>query len=154
MSDGVVFKVVGAAETVAKLGQKVLLARAAISRGLKRATSRVLGRAQDEVYAGHAAGHLNVGTGYLRQNITMEVDDAQLMGYVGVRRNVPYARIHEYGGTIRPVKAKALAFKIDDRWVITQSVTIPPRPYLRPALAEEEEGIRSDIREALKDALQ
>jgi phage gpG-like protein len=151
--DGVTFQIVGIKETVAKLAKAASL-KGAMIRGLKNATARVLGRAQDEVYAGQSAGHLNIGVGYLKQNITMEVDDAQLMGYVGVRRNVPYARIHEYGGTIKPVRAPALMFQIDGHWVRTQSVTIPPRPYLHPALEEEQDGIRSDIREALEDALQ
>jgi len=147
-----VLQIVGARELAAKLVKSAML-RGATLRGLRNATSRVLRRAQADVYAGHAAGHLNVGTGYLRQNIAMEVDEPALVGYVGVRRNVPYARIHEYGGTIVPVRASALVFQVDGHWVRTQRVTIPPRPYLHPALEEEQDGIRSDMAQAIEEVL-
>lgn len=49
-------------------------------------------------------------------------------------KGVVYALIHELGGTIRPVKAKALAIPQPDGSVrFVKQVTIPPRPYLRPA---------------------
>lgn len=49
-------------------------------------------------------------------------------------QGVAYALIHELGGTIVPVKAKALAIPQPDGSVrMVQKVTIPARPYLRPA---------------------
>ena len=86
---------------------------------------------------------------------------------------VPYAAIHEYGGIVRPVKAKALTIPLAPRYVGTRarewdlfllpregkpallmnketnepafvllkSVTIPARPYFRPAI---EESLASD----------
>lgn len=50
--------------------------------------------------------------------------------------NVVYAAIHEFGGIIEPRIARALHFKIGDRWVITQRVTIPKRPYIWPGITE------------------
>jgi phage gpG-like protein len=47
---------------------------------------------------------------------------------------VIYARIHELGGTIRPVHAKALHFKIDGHWITTQKVVMPKRPYILPVI--------------------
>lgn len=48
--------------------------------------------------------------------------------------DVRYALIHELGGVIKPVKAKALAIPQSDGSVrFVKSVTIPARPYLRPA---------------------
>lgn len=48
--------------------------------------------------------------------------------------DVRYALIHELGGVIRPVNAKALAIPQGDGSVrLVKSVTIPARPYLRPA---------------------
>jgi phage gpG-like protein len=45
-----------------------------------------------------------------------------------------YALIHELGGVIVPVRAKALAIPQADGSVrFVKSVTIPARPYLRPA---------------------
>jgi hypothetical protein len=48
--------------------------------------------------------------------------------------DVRYALIHELGGVIRPVRAQALAIPQPDGSVrFVKSVTIPARPYLRPA---------------------
>lgn len=49
--------------------------------------------------------------------------------------DVVYALIQELGGTIVPVKAKMLMFKVDGETRFAHSVTIPARPYLRPAAA-------------------
>lgn len=49
-------------------------------------------------------------------------------------RDVRYALIHELGGVIRPIRAKALAVPLPGGGVaFVQSVKIPARPYLRPA---------------------
>lgn len=49
-------------------------------------------------------------------------------------QDVKYALIHELGGVIVPKKAKALAIPQPDGSVrFVKSVTIPARPYLRPA---------------------
>jgi len=55
--------------------------------------------------------------------------------------NIVYAAIHEFGGVIKATAAKALHFVIDGVHVVTKSVTIPARPYLRPALDEHETEI-------------
>jgi hypothetical protein len=60
-------------------------------------------------------------------------DGRGVSGTWGVR-DVKYALIHELGGTIVPKQAKALAIPQADGSVrFVASVTIPPRPYLRPA---------------------
>lgn len=136
----------------------------ALGRGIAKAASRVLKRAQTTIYAGHAAGHLNVGTGYLRQHLGMEVDERGLVGYVGVRGNVPYAAIHEFGGrtsahVIRPRRAKALRWydgegnPVFARYVNHPGSVIPARPYLRPAIEHEKENIRADIIGAIEGVL-
>jgi len=56
-----------------------------------------------------------------------------------------YARIHEFGGVIRPKNAKALVFQIDGHWVVTQKVTMPARPYVRPALDSEKNKVGNAI---------
>lgn len=49
-------------------------------------------------------------------------------------QDVVYALIHELGGVIVPKKAKALAIPMPDGSMrFAKSVTIPARPYLRPA---------------------
>lgn len=60
-------------------------------------------------------------------------DTSGVVGEWGVR-DVKYALIHELGGTIVPKVAKALAIPQADGSVrFVKSVTIPARPYLRPA---------------------
>jgi len=52
-----------------------------------------------------------------------------------------YARIQEFGGTIEPVKAKALHWEQDGKDIFAKSVTLPPRPYFRPAIENNEDKI-------------
>lgn len=68
-----------------------------------------------------------------------------------VGTDVEYARIHEFGGDIVPRNARALAFQIGGEWIITQRVTMPARPYLRPAYdAQRDEAVRI-FRKAVAD---
>lgn len=50
-------------------------------------------------------------------------------------RGVPYARIHEEGGTIRPKRAVYLHFRLPGgQWVRTKGpAVIPARPFMAPA---------------------
>lgn len=59
--------------------------------------------------------------------------------------NKIYAAIHQYGGTIEPVSAKKLYFKMGNRLVAANKVTIPARPYL---------GIGSHEERAINDVVQ
>jgi hypothetical protein len=67
-------------------------------------------------------------------------------------RDVRYALIHELGGTITPRNARALV--IPDRAggiaAVVQSVTIPARPYLRPAADAVYPSLAGRIRAALE----
>lgn len=69
-----------------------------------------------------------------------------------------YAAIHQYGGIIRPVRAKALRFKLGDAWVTKKKVTIPqrmqvptsgPAPKWEDAFADELKAYLDSL-EALK----
>ena len=57
--------------------------------------------------------------------------------YVAVGSNRIYAAVHQFGAVIVPVKAKALRFRLAGGFVIAQRVTIPARPYLGVAPADE-----------------
>lgn len=70
-------------------------------------------------------------TGTLAKSITYRLTSDKS---VEVGTNVTYAAIHEFGGTIVPVNASALHFKIADQWITTKKVTMPARPYLYPAI--------------------
>lgn len=66
-------------------------------------------------------------------------------------RDMIQARILELGGTIVPVKAKALAIPQSDGGVIlVKSVTIAPHPYLRPAGDVEYPKLAERIRKAFE----
>ncbi len=43
---------------------------------------------------------------------------------------VVYARIHQFGGVITPVKGKCLAFNLGGKKVFAKKVTIPARAYV------------------------
>ncbi len=75
-------------------------------------------------------------------------DSSGVAGQWGVR-DVRYALIHELGGTITPKTAKALAIPQPDGSVrFAKSVTIPARPYLRPAADQLYPTLASRIRNA------
>lgn len=66
-------------------------------------------------------------------------------------RDVAYARIHELGGTIVPRNAKALVIPQPDGSVrFVKSVTIPARPYLRPAADRHYPKLARHIRKAFE----
>ena len=89
-----------------------------------------------------------IDEGRLRASIAAEAitDNEVLIG-----TNVVYAAIHEFGGTITPKRAKYLRFywKEIGQWVTTKKVTIPPRPYLRPALDENKDQIVAAFRSTM-----
>lgn len=55
-----------------------------------------------------------------------------------------YAAVHQFGAVIRPVRAKALRFRLaSGDWAMAQQVTIPARPYL--GLSDDDAGDVLDI---------
>lgn len=79
-------------------------------------------------------------------------DAGGVTGTWGVR-DVRYALIHELGGTIVATKAKALAIPQPDGSVrFVKSVTIPPRPYLRPAADKKYPNLPQRIRAAFDNS--
>lgn len=86
---------------------------------------------------GPRPGVLGVRTGRLRSSIFAGTATKTQGGYEArIGTNVVYARIHEFGGTILPKNKPFLAFQIDGKWKFVRSVTIPARPFMRPALEE------------------
>lgn len=76
-------------------------------------------------------------TGTLRRSIVEKV--SWLVGKVWT--NLVYARIHEYWGTIRPKKARRLVFRKNWKLIFAKQVRIPKRPYMQPALKENQKKI-------------
>lgn len=75
-------------------------------------------------------------------------DGSGVKGVWGVQ-DVVYGRIHELGGTIVPRNGQALRFQLPDgSWAMAAKVTIPPRPYLRPAADAKYPNLPAAIRAA------
>jgi phage virion morphogenesis protein len=96
-------------------------------------------------------------TGLLQRSITSRPDAEG----VTIGTNKIQARVHQFGATIVPVKAKLLAWKPrgSGQWFFAKKVTIPARPYLplnkdgQPDLPPEwSEAIIRNIRTYLRNA--
>lgn len=68
--------------------------------------------------------------GYLKNAISHFADNAGVTWGVTHGPTDPYARIHNFGGTIVPKTKKALRFKVAGKWVMKQKVVMPKRQYL------------------------
>jgi phage virion morphogenesis protein len=53
--------------------------------------------------------------------------------------NRVYAAIHQFGGVIRPKKARALRFRAGGKTIFRHAVTLPARPYLGLSDADRDE---------------
>ena len=85
-----------------------------------------------------------VDTSRLVQSIHAQSD----ANSVRVGTNVIYAAIHQFGGDIKPKKAKALHFQVDGNSVFAKRVTIPARPFLGIGPADEaaiEDAIQDEV---------
>lgn len=83
--------------------------------------------------------------GALLGSIFSEVSGSKLI----VASDSLKARILHFGGTIKPVRAKALRFKLaDGSWVTTKQVTIPARPFMVLQVKDY-----NTIRSAIKDEI-
>lgn len=103
--------------------------------------------------------------GQLKSSAFQRVEDSPnaVYGIVGYGADVPYAAIHEFGGTIHvpeitPVRAKALHFFIGDKEVFAKkvrahTVKMPERAPLRTSLREMEPVIREQYEQAAKEAV-
>ena len=80
--------------------------------------------------------------------LARSIDYAASADSVEVGTGIIYGRIHQEGGTIVPKSAKALAFRMGNRFIQTQRVTMPARPYL--GLSSENQ---QDVVEAAEDWL-
>jgi HK97 gp10 family phage protein len=99
---------------------------------------------------------LKTTTGNLKNSIQSQIDSTSrtnATASVGPR-NVVYAAIQEFGGIINAREGGYLRFQIDGQWITVRSVTIPARPYLRPALDENKDEIREAIMTTLDRRIQ
>lgn len=97
------------------------------------------GHAWQSLNTEYAAGKRNsrilTESGRLRDSINSQAGPTE----VHVGTNVIYGAIHQFGGTIRPVSASHLFFRIGGNLVVANSVTLPARPYLGISAEDEAE---------------
>lgn len=117
-----------------------------ISDGIKSGLQQAMLYAESEAKQSFGqSGNLKSRSGRLRSSITSGVN-----GSTGwLTSNLPYAAIHEYGGEIKPKKAKFLKFMIQGQWRSVKKVIIPARPFLNPAINNNIETIKSIITDAI-----
>jgi phage gpG-like protein len=98
----------------------------------------------------------STGGAGLGESIIVEVDKSgRTEASVNVGPTVVYGRIQELGGVIKPVYAKLLSWIGDSgERIFANAVTIPPRPYLRPAVDEHMDEIEAAVAHHLREAIE
>lgn len=118
------------------------MARPEFKKGLVKAVAEAARGEIDESFASERApqghpwkrsrraeaqsGQTLSASGRLRRSFTYAVG---ANGF-SVGTNVRYARVHQYGGLIRPKRKKALRFKLGKQFVTVKSVRLPARPFV------------------------
>jgi HK97 gp10 family phage protein len=96
-------------------------------------------------------------SGTLSRGITLEdgpIDDYSAKVFISTS-NIPYAAIQEFGGTIKPIKGKFLIWRDAGGKVhAAKMVTIPPKPYLRPAFDTQRQTVINEFVDILRDMIQ
>lgn len=94
------------------------------------------------------------GSRGLSRIVIEETKSSESEAWVAVGPTVVYGRIHEFGGIIRPVKAKMLSW-VDDagKRIFANIVHMPARPYLRPAVDNHKEEIKQGVASAIAEGI-
>ena len=64
------------------------------------------------------------------------VKNKRVKGATQVKNTAFHAKFLELGAEIHAKNYKYLTFKVDDNWVKVESVSLPARPFLKPAVDE------------------
>lgn len=131
-------------------------------RMMPREMETALNRGADIVVAEVQRGHLSgpkmprgVGsqsgatlaskTGTLRRSITkvVRVAGQRVVAKIGTR--LKYAAVHEFGATIRPVRARLLRWEDETGAHFAKQVKIPARPFLRPSVQAKRPAVMEEI---------
>lgn len=157
--------------SVQLVGDKELIARLqsapeAVRKALVRKSYQLAIALQRKIRTEKLSGQvLNKRTGALQSSIFYEVTETQygVIAKVAAGKDVPYAAIHEYGGTTKPhvieaTKAQALHFHVGGKEVFAKRVNhpgsrMPERSYMRSSLGEMHEQIVEGLTEAVKEGM-
>jgi phage gpG-like protein len=142
----------GAGEVAGKLSGVAGRTRDALRKSVSRLALELLAKVKRDKLSGQV---LNVRTGRLRRSITQRViaNGATIQGIVGT--NVEYGKFHEYGQTIKgELKQKRAALKagLKPSRPTLGSGDLPPRSFLRSALADMEPRIREEFAQAVHES--
>lgn len=155
-------RVTGAREVIERLALTTTKVRGAARTWLDGWATELAGYIRTDKLSGQV---LHRRSGLLSGSVHPLVGDDPrgIIGGAGAGAGVPYARIHEFGGTIPAHEvvarnAKALAFTVDGvlrfaKRVQIPDVEMPERSYMRSSFDEKSpqglEGLRAAVKEAL-----
>lgn len=136
--------------------QAVVAGALVLQNGMKIRAPRRTGTLRRSIHIGgheDQAPDFSTGlTGRSTQRVPRPVvSKDQVTVYVG--SDLEYAAIQEFGGEIRPVRARVLRFQVNGEWVAAKRVRIPARPYVRPAFDEDGDAAVREIGEAFRDII-
>lgn len=174
--------VTGLDKVIEKLAKYPTVAADAIKRGLRLGALVLVREVKETIYLGHAQGHLKGDSKRLRDSIHWQVDEAASEAAVGTNviyapvhefgatihaKNAPYlafqlpgyrtgsGKLTAFGklaATGEAVNAAGEAVNATG-WVRMKEVTIPPRPYLKPAIDNKGDEAADEIVKAVKQVL-
>lgn len=129
-----------------------------VSTGLSRGADIVIAEAQKTHLSGPKmprgvgsarGGTLAARTGRLRRSITKRINVSRLRIIALVGSNLKYARIHEKGGEIKPVRARMLVWRDGEGLHFAKKVRIPARRFLRPSIDVKRTAVMKEILNAV-----
>ncbi len=117
----------------------VAVRQRAASKGLKAGAEHLIGAIKVNI-----AEIPLVDEGNLMNSVTEDELHLGKTSWIDFGPHTVYAAIHEFGGVILPTNSPYLVFEgKDGKLVFTKSVTMPARPYIRPAVdTEGDEALR------------
>lgn len=139
--------------TLVSMGMRV---RARLLADVTRLTIALQAKVKAEKLTGQV---LHVRTGRLRRSINTRIRETStsVVGQVGT--NVPYARVHEYGGVVTVREHVRAVTQVFGRPVApttavvrAHTATYPARSFLRSALREMQPTIIATLRAGLREA--
>lgn len=137
-----------AGDALKRMERAAKVARTSVMRAVRKAATRV--QRQAKINVRQTLNTTGQSKGVLSRSITtVDVPGEGMSDFaMAVGSGMIYARIHEYGGVIVPVHAQKLVFPHKDGGLaFVDSVTIPARPYLNPALDACRPWIENDLRD-------
>ncbi len=156
------YRITGAAEVIEHLGTIPEKVRVNVRETLDAWGAQLAEYIRADKLSGQV---LNRRSGLLSGSVHPLVEESAqgIVGGAGGGAGVPYARIHEFGGTIPAHEvvarnAQALAFTVDGvlrfaKRVQIPDVEMPERSYMRSSFAEKSPQGLEELRAAVREAL-